>query len=110
MVTNHRFEPDKRELTCVYEFDCARGNFRIREVEPSIRHVGNELICLMRNAGEIVRVNLETNEAVREVVNLKLNESAKEYEKKLLIASKGVLLEETDEMTLDTFLRFCPES
>lgn len=108
--TLYRFAPDKRELTCVYEFDCIRGQFYSYELEPYIRRVGNELICPMKNGGEIVRVNLDTNEAVREVVSLKLDESAKECTAKLLIASKGVLLEETDEMTLDTFLRFCQES
>ena len=108
--TLYRLEPDKRALTCVYEFDCARGQFNSFELEPYIRHVGNELICSMKNAGEIVRVNLETNGVVREVVNLKLDECAKEYEKKLLIASKGVLLEETDEINLDIFLRLCPQS
>lgn len=105
----YRFEPDKREMTCVYESDCARGNFYMHEVEPCIYRVGDELICLMKNAGEVVRINLETNEVVREVIDLKLDENAKEYEKKLLVASKGILLEETDDFDLPTFLRLCQE-
>lgn len=107
--TIYRFDTNKRELTRIYEFDCVRGNFFSNEMLPNIRHVGNELIYMIKNAGEIVRINLETSEAIRESVNLKLDESAKEYEKQVLLASKGVLLGETEEMNRDTLHRYCPK-
>lgn len=97
---------NKREMIKLYSYECTRGNFFGWEMEPRFFRVGDELICMLKNAGEMIRVNLKNLDVRQENVNLFMAEEEKDYQYQILFKQEGVLLEESEEVKLNMLLRY----
>lgn len=97
---------NEREVTPLYSFECTRGNFFGWEMEPRFFQLGDVLICMLKNAGEIIRIDLKSLDVWQESVNFYMTGKEKEYEYQILFAQRGVLLEESKEIKLDMLLRY----
>lgn len=96
---------DARKLKRIHSIECARGAFFAREVEPSFKCIDNKLICLLKNAGDVVVIDLKSMEARQYNESFQIDEKIQEYEYGCLLNRNVLLLEEPGVVDLDMLLR-----
>ena len=102
---------ETRELQTLHVVECARGAFSSVEMTPSFKHIGNSLICMLQNAGEMLIIDLETLNVrqVREIFNADspVKEALYEQSYKLLLDRKALLFEEKGRADLAMLIQYC---
>lgn len=101
---------ESRSLRCIHSVECMRGDFKRREMELSFKCADNKLVCMARNAAEIILVDLKSLETKQYTVNFGISEYFHEYVYKVLLARNALLFERPGVADLDTLLRYCMES
>jgi hypothetical protein len=100
-------DKDNKTLIKIYSIECIRGVFFSYEMMPYFKIRNNQLICMIKNAGEVVLVDLESLEITQYNLKFKLNADAQSCMKKILFDRKALLLEEKGVVDLHTLLEYC---
>lgn len=103
-------DTDQKRIIPIHFIQCSRGAFQCREVIPSFKQIGNTLVCMLRNAGEVVLVDLDTLEAKQHSICFSIAEKDQEYAYRVALCRNALLYEEPDKVGLDTLIRFCMEN
>ena len=75
------------------------------EEKPSFQCVDGKLVCLLRNAGEAVLIDLETLEARQYNVNFHMDKQAQEYMYEIAFERDALLFEEAGAADIKMLLR-----
>lgn len=102
--------PNNKNVTAIYNIKCSRGAFQLEEIVPSVKCVGNTLICPLQNAGDMVFIDLDTLEIKQCGVMFSMNVKDQEYEYRIALRRNALLYEDSDRVGLDTVFRFCMEN
>ncbi|MDE6674441.1 MAG: hypothetical protein K2K19_06470 [Acetatifactor sp.] len=97
----------ERRIKCIYSIECKRGEFLAAEMEPNVKKVGNELLYLLKNAGEIVCVDLNTLECGQYVEDFRFDDQERKHVYNVLMDRGALLYEEPGKVDLNTLLRYC---
>ncbi len=101
------------ELRSLHVVECARGAFSASEMASNFKCIGNSLICMLQNAGEVLIVDLKTLNVrqIREAFDADspIKEALYEQSYKLLLDRKALLIEEKGSADLNMLIRYCME-
>lgn len=95
----------ERRVKNIYSIECKRGEFGDIELEPGFKKVGNELVCLLKNAGEVVHIDLETLESRQYVEDFRFGVQVQRYVYDILIDKGALLYEEPGVVDLSTLIQ-----
>ena len=102
-------DTENKRITSIHLIQCTKGAFQWKEVIPSFKYVGNTLICMLQNAGDIVLIDLDTLEVKQCSARFFVKEKDQEYVYKVALSRNALLYEEPNRVDLDTLIRFCME-
>ena len=94
-----------RRVKIIHSIECERGEFSIEEMEPNLKKVGNRLICLLKNAGEVVCVDLNKLECRQYVEKFYYGVLEQKYVYDILIDKGALLYEEPGAVGLDMLIQ-----
>ncbi|MDE5803265.1 MAG: LicD family protein [Lachnospiraceae bacterium] len=100
-------DKEKREVEKIYSIKCERAIFGMLEEKPSFKCVGDKLICMLRNAGEVVLIDLETLEVRQCPEKFHMDKEMQEYMYKIAFERNALLYEETGAADLELLLQYC---
>jgi len=104
-------EREARELRLLHTVECVRGAFSADEMWSHFKRRGNTLICMFRDAGEMLVIDLNTLSVreIREVFHADspIKEAIYEKSYKLLLDRNALLFEEAETADLNFLLRYC---
>lgn len=96
---------DRREVKSIHSIECIRGEFMDIELEPNFKRAGNEMLCLLKNAGEVVHIDLKTLETKQYVENFQLDAQVQKYVYDILIDEGALLYEEPGILDLNILIQ-----
>ena len=105
----YMLDREKRELRTL----CAFGDhiFCEKEMGSCFKQSGNTLICLLRSAGELLEIDLETMEVHRQRENFEpapaVQKAVSEKNFGLLLDRKALLFEDEGYADLELLIRYC---
>lgn len=94
-----------RGVKSIYSVECKRGEFGDKELEPNFKRAGNKLFCLLKNAGEVVHIDLKTLETRQYVENFKFGDQMQKYIYDILIDKGALLYEEPGVVDLNMLIK-----
>lgn len=97
-------DKDERRVKNIHSVECERGEFSDIELEPNFQRIGNKLFCLLKNAGEVVHIDLKTLETRQYVENFKFDAQMQKYIYDILIDKGALLYEEPGVVDLDMLI------
>lgn len=104
-------DQETRELRMLHAFESERGIFFSIESQTWFKCKGNSLICMLRNTGEMLVIDLETLNVRQEgeifYADSPVKEDINEQTYKLLLDRKALLHEEKGIADLDLLIRYC---
>lgn len=96
---------EKREVKKIYSINCARGEFAGPELEPNFKRAGNDLLCLLKNAGETVHIVPNTWEVKQHIEDFRSGAQERNYTFDILLDKGALLYEEPGIADLDMLIR-----
>ena len=102
-------DTDERSVKNIYSVECERGEFGDIELEPNFKRAENELLCLLKNAGEVVHIDLKTMEIRQCVESFQVDAQAQKYMYDVLIDKGALLYEEPGVADLDMLIKHYTE-
>ena len=101
----YALDTEKGNLEKLHSIKCERGIFWALEEKPSFQCVDGKLVCLLRNAGEAVLIDLETLEARQYNVTFHMDKQAQEYMYEIAFERDALLFEEAGAADIKMLLR-----
>lgn len=98
---------EKGKIEKIHSMKCERGIFWALEEKPSFKCAGSKLVCMLKNAGEIVLIDLETLEAGQYNENFHIDKEIQEYMYEIALKRNALLYEEIGAVDLNSFLQYC---
>lgn len=95
----------ERRVKNIYSIECTRGEFGDIEMEPSFKKIENKLVCLLKNAGEVVHIDLQTLESRQYVENFHFGPQVQKYIYDILIDKGALLYEEPGVLDLGILMQ-----
>ncbi len=105
--TIYALRKEKGKIEKVHSMKCERGIFWALEEKPCFKCAGSKLICMLKNAGEIVLIDLESLEARQYNENLHVDREIKEYMHEIAFKRNALFYEEAGAVDFNLFLGYC---
>lgn len=103
--TIYMLDTKKGNVEKIYSIKGKRESLREMEEKPNFQCKGGKLVCLLRNAGEAVIIDLETLEAKQYTMNFHMDKQEQEYLYEIALERNALLYEETGTADLELLLR-----
>lgn len=97
-------DTDEGRVKNIHTVKCERGEFGDIEQEPNFKRAGNELVCLLKNAGEVVHIDLKTLETRQYVESFRVDAQEQKYMYGVLMDKGALLYEEPGGVGLDMLI------
>ena len=103
----YMLDEENGQMTKIHSIACARGAFRAREMEMSFQCVDNKLICMLKNTGDVVCIDLETSKVRQQSADFHMDKGMQEYTYAIALHRNALLYEEKGAVDLQMLLRYC---
>lgn len=98
---------EKGTIEKIHFMKCERGVFWALEEKPGFKCVGSKLVCMLKNAGEIVLIDLESLEGRQYNENFHIDKEIQDYMYEIAFQRNALLYEEIGAVDLNLFLHYC---
>lgn len=101
-------DPNSGQMQTIHSIHCTRGAFQWKEIIPGFKAIGNTLVCMLQNAGDIVFIDLESLEVKQYSAHFNM-EGKEEYSYKIALSRNALLYEEPNKVGTDTLISYCTQ-
>lgn len=97
----------ERKLKSLYNIDSDKCAFWEHEMQPNFKRIDNKLICPLKNAGEIMQIDLASLEVRRYREAFLSDTKLQENMLHILLDRKALLYEGQEGVSLETLFHYC---